>query len=211
MYALFEDVMDPGVELMPVEGHLIPDYLPCDSFVRIALDDRLDPTALPARTGILYEDNLYLTDGEGNVAFIDCHLRPVSPTAPIRAGHPEYRKAGGRRAFHKNMDAGHFGLALGQHPSIAMEQDRTTNRYGAWRIFERYCAELLDEGRGSASSACSSRGTTRGRTPRSGASTRRSMASPPSSTCSPTTTSSDVGVQVMATIGGRCKDSALIS
>lgn len=144
---MFEDVMDPGVGLVAVEDHMIPDYLPCDSFVRIALGDRLDPTALPARVGILFEDNLYLTDDRGNVAFVDCHLRPVSPTAPIRAAHPEYRKAGGGRASHENMDAGHLGLALGQHPSIAMEQDRTTNRYGAWRIFERYCAELLDEGR----------------------------------------------------------------
>ena len=25
-----------------------------------------------------------------------------------------------------------------------MEQDRTMNRYGVWRIFERYWAELLD-------------------------------------------------------------------
>ena len=40
------------------------------------------------------------------------------------------------------MDAGHFGIALGQHPSIAMEQDRIMNRYGAWRNFERCWYDL---------------------------------------------------------------------
>jgi hypothetical protein len=144
---VFQDVMDPGVELVPVGDYMIPDYLPCDSFVRITLDDRLDPTSLPARTGILYEDNLYLTDAKGNVAFMDCRLRPTTPTAPIRAAHPEYRRVGGGRATHEHMDAGHFGLALGQHPSIAMEQDSSANRYGAWRVFERYCSGLLEEGR----------------------------------------------------------------
>jgi hypothetical protein len=139
--------MDPGIELVPVGGHMIPDYLPCDSFVCVTLDDRLDPTALPARTGILYGDNLYLTDDGGNIAFVDCRLRPTTPTAPIRAAHPEYRRVGGKRAAHGHMDAGHLGLALGQHPSIAMEQDSSTNRHGAWRAFERHCSALLADGR----------------------------------------------------------------
>lgn len=44
------------------------------------------------------------------------------------------------------MDAGHFGLALGQHPSIAMEQHKYINRYGAWREFEIDWNKLSREG-----------------------------------------------------------------
>ena len=60
--------------------------------------------------------------------------------------HPEYHSVGGKRASHPDMDAGHFGISLGQHPSIAMEQDYRMNRFGVWRIFERYCKELLLSG-----------------------------------------------------------------
>ena len=44
------------------------------------------------------------------------------------------------------MDAGHFGVSLGQHPSIAMEQHKHTNRYGAWRKFEIDWNKLSGEG-----------------------------------------------------------------
>lgn len=143
---MFEGVMDPGVDLITVDGHDIPDYLTCDTLLNITLDDHLGPSSLPSRTGIVYEDNLYLTVDKGNIAFIDCRLRRITPTAPIRKAHAEYCLVGGGRATHEGMDAGHFGLALGQHPSIAMEQNSTMNRYGAWRILERYCIELLEEG-----------------------------------------------------------------
>ena len=44
------------------------------------------------------------------------------------------------------MDAGQFGISLGQHPSIAMEQHKHTNRYGAWRRFEIGWNRLSIEG-----------------------------------------------------------------
>ena len=43
------------------------------------------------------------------------------------AAHPEYKNVGGKNAEHKDMDAGHFGLQLGQHPSISMEQHFAMN------------------------------------------------------------------------------------
>ena len=136
---IFDDVMEPGVELVLKRGRLVPDYLDIKEIKRMNLEDHVDPTALQSETAYVYDQNLYLTDIQGNIAFIDCYLCRVSPTKPLRLSHPEYRKAGA-----KDRDAGHFGLSLGQHPSIAMEQDRTMNRYGVWRIFERYWAELLD-------------------------------------------------------------------
>lgn len=137
---IFQDVMTPGVTLVEVKGFWVPDYLTVDSVLRITLSDHLDPASLPPSTAIVYEQNLYLTDVAGNIAFINCHLVHTSPTAPIRNSHPE------SRSVSKNgHDAGHFGLALGQHPSIAMEQDRFMNRWGIWRIFERYWSECLTQ------------------------------------------------------------------
>ena len=136
---IFEDIMEPGVELVPESGFNIPEYLKIKSIQHISVSDHLDPTALMPSTAYVYNENLYLTDDRGNIAFIDCRLCHVTPTKPLRHSHPEYRKAGSDQ-----RDAGHFGLFLGQHPSIAMEQDRTMNRYGVWRVFERYWTELLD-------------------------------------------------------------------
>ena len=64
----------------------------------------------------------------------------------IRRQHPEYKSVGGKEALHPDMDAGHFGLSLGQHPSIAMEQHKHTNRYGAWRRFGLDWDNLSREG-----------------------------------------------------------------
>ncbi len=136
---IFEDVMEPGVELVYDSGFMIPEYLTIKEILHISNSDHLDPTSLLSSTAYVYNQNLYLTDDSGNIAFIDCHLCHVSPTKRLRLSHSEYRKAGS-----KDRDAGHLGLSLGQHPSIAMEQDRTMNRYGIWRIFERYWVEVLN-------------------------------------------------------------------
>lgn len=144
---MFEDVMDPGIELIDVHGFGIPDYLSIDTVLQISLSDHVDPSKLQPLTAYVYEDNLYLTDEDGNIAFIDCWLRIVKNTGDIRRNHPEYHSVGGKNTRHENMDAGHFGLSLGQHPSIAMEQDSTMNRFGIWRSFERYWTELLDAGK----------------------------------------------------------------
>jgi hypothetical protein len=66
--------------------------------------------------------------------------------AAIRKAHGEYKAVGGARAYHEDMDAGHFGISLGQHPSLAVEQDRIMNRYGAWRSFEQIWDKLSQEG-----------------------------------------------------------------
>lgn len=156
---IFDDVMDPGIDLIPVtvegEALLVPDYLRVEAVTRISLSGKLDPANLPASAAIIYDKdddenqrNLYLTDEKGNIAFFDCMLVSTANTAAIRSAHPEYHSVGGKNASHKHMDAGHFGLSLGQHPSIAMEQDSTMNRYGIWRVFERYWKEMSEENSG---------------------------------------------------------------
>ena len=141
MHTIFEDVMDPGITLYELKGFWIPDYLIIDAVVDLTIDDHLDPSRLAPSTLYVYNDNIYLTDETGNIAFIDCRLVQTSPTAPIRAKHPEYKAV----SLHGH-DAGHFGLSLGQHPSFAMEQDSYMNRYGIWRIFERYWTSVLKDG-----------------------------------------------------------------
>ena len=93
-----------------------------------------------------YGENLYVTDGNGNIAFIDCEMKHTDDAANIRKVHSEYKSVGGANASHEGMDAGHFGISLGQHPSIAIEQDRIMNRYGAWRSFEQSWDRLSKEG-----------------------------------------------------------------
>ena len=138
---VFTDVMDLGIELVEKCGYLVPNYLSISCVQEITLSDYLDPTQLSPDTLYVYDSNLYLTDNAGNIAFIDCCLTHVSPTAPIRSSHPEYKRAGG-----EGRDAGHLGLSLGQHPSIAMEQDAHMNRWGVWRVFERYWTKLMSDG-----------------------------------------------------------------
>lgn len=148
----FAGALDPGVLLansmaLPSgETVAYPDYLAVDEARSIALSDRLDPAKLPARCALVYDGNVYITDDTGNIAYIHCKLKHVPRTAEIRRAHGEYRNVGGARAVHDGMDAGHFGLSLGQHPSIAMEQDSVMNRYGAWRELERGWEALLREG-----------------------------------------------------------------
>lgn len=151
---IFTDMMEPGVVLIPSHGFMIPDYLTISSVRIITLDDHLNPAELDAFTAYVFNDNLYLTDEKGNIAFIDCHLVHTTPTAQLRSSHPEYRKAGGanrgtgaNKDTGVNRDAGHFGLSLGQHPSIAMEQDSYMNRYGIWRSFERSWSKELKLGK----------------------------------------------------------------
>ncbi len=141
VYTIFEDIMEPGITLCETKGFRIPDYLRIDSVINVTIDDHINPTSLESNTLYVYNDNKYLTDELGNIAFIDCKLVHTSPTEPIRAEHPEYKGV----SLHGH-DAGHFGLSLGQHPSFAMEQDSYMNRYGIWRIFERYWTSVLKDG-----------------------------------------------------------------
>ena len=149
---IFEDVMAPGVVLeksIPVAStdKQYPDYLEVHRTVLLELASRVEPARLGAQCAYIYGDNLYITDEKGNIAYMDCEMRHTINAAAIRRAHPEYKAVGGARAIHENMDAGHFGIALGQHPSIAMEQDRIMNRYGAWRSFERSWYDLSVAGR----------------------------------------------------------------
>ena len=127
---IFEDVMDPGVRLVWNScNFMIPDYLSVSSIVNITLSDHLNPAELDPSTAYVYNENLYLTDEAGNLAFIDCHLKYTHPTASLRSSHPEYRTVGGKHVKYPHRDAGHIGLSIGQHPSFAMEQDAYMNRY----------------------------------------------------------------------------------
>ena len=94
---IFTDVMEPGVVLIPSHGFMIPDYLTITSVRIITIDDHPNPAELDAFTAYVYGNNLYLTDENGNIAFIDCHLVYTTPTAQLRSSHPEYRKAGNGR------------------------------------------------------------------------------------------------------------------
>lgn len=144
---IFEDVVEPGVKLMHNDiGFIIPDYLSVSNTVHITLSDHLNPAKLTPSTAYVYNDNLYLTDEAGNLAFIDCHLKYTHPTNSLRSSHPEYRAVGGKYVKYPHRDAGHIGLSIGQHPSFAMEQDAYMNRYGIWRVFERYWTEKLKGG-----------------------------------------------------------------
>lgn len=129
-----------GIELVQKGGHLIPDYLEIENNFTITVDDHVNPAALNPCTAYIYNDNLYLTDKKGQIAFVDLNLRHVSNTSELRKSHPEYRKS------RRRGDAGHFGLALGQHPSITMDQDAVMNRRGIWRAKERYWNELIKGG-----------------------------------------------------------------
>lgn len=148
----FSGNMDSGVllsNLLTLPSGItvaFPDYLMVDEVKMLVLEDSLDPVELPARCALVYGDNVYITDNDGNIAYVHCVMRQIGGASNIRRQHPEYRSAGGARAEHSGMDAGHFGLALGQHPSIAMEQDSVMNRYGMWRVLERGWDELLRDG-----------------------------------------------------------------
>ena len=149
---LFEDVMGDGIVLsedlieVGTTQKAYPDYLRVEKRIVLSLDSKVNPTKLEANCAYIYHDSLYLTDEDGNIAYIDCELTFTPGTKAIKAKHLEYKLAGGKRALHDDMDAGHFGVQLGQHPSIAMEQHRYLNRYGAWRKYEQDWAQLLKEG-----------------------------------------------------------------
>ena len=148
----FCDNMDPGVILsnrltLPSGATIAyPGYLEVGEVRLLSLEDRVDSAALPAQCALIYGDNAYITDDGGDVAYIHCRMRHVEGASNIRRKHPEYRTIGGRSAVHPGMDAGHFGLSLGQHPSLAMEQDSIMNRYGVWRELERDWDRLSRDG-----------------------------------------------------------------
>ena len=147
---IFEDIMEPGIilsnsiELSGIKKYY-PDYLQVDQVINLSLSDKLDPSNLPEKSALVYNTNLYITDDNGNIAYFDCDMQHIDNAAQIRNKHQEYKSVGGKEALHPEMDAGHFGLALGQHPSIAMEQHKHTNRYGAWRKFEMDWNKLSSE------------------------------------------------------------------
>lgn len=148
---IFEDIMEPGVILsnsLELSGitKYYPDYLTVDQMINLSINDKLDHSNLHEKSALVYNTNLYITDDNGNIAYFDCDMQHTDNAGKIRKEHPEYKSVGGKVALHSDMDAGHFGLALGQHPSIAMEQHKHTNRYGAWRTFERDWNKLSSEG-----------------------------------------------------------------
>lgn len=151
-YTLFADVMDEGINLsedfisLETTQKAYPNYLNVEKQIVLSLDDKVNPTKLEINCAYTYLDSLYLTDEDGNIAYIDCELTLTAGTKAIKAKHPEYKAVGGKNALHDDMDAGHFGVQLGQHPSIAMEQHRYLNRYGVWRDYERTWVQLLKEG-----------------------------------------------------------------
>ncbi len=148
---IFEDIMCPGVILskcieLPECKKYYPDYLQVDQMINLSINDKIDPSNLPRNTALVYKTNLYITDDKGNIAYFDCDMQHTDNAGKIRSHHQEYKSVGGKDALHPDMDAGHFGISLGQHPSIAMEQHKYTNRYGAWRKFEIDWNKLSEEG-----------------------------------------------------------------
>ncbi|MCH5347954.1 MAG: hypothetical protein J1E40_01400 [Oscillospiraceae bacterium] len=149
---LFEDVMDEGIQLsddlieLETTKKAYPDYLKAEKHIVLSPDSKVNPAKLEANCAYIYHDSLYLTDEDGNIAYIDCELILTPNTKEIKEKHPEYKSVGGKNALHDDMDAGHFGVQLGQHPSIAMEQHRYLNRWGSWRSYELSWVDLLKEG-----------------------------------------------------------------
>jgi len=149
---VFEDIMGEGIELSEetiATGAMqkqYPNYLKISEIVKLTQDSRVDPSKLKSDCAYIYGDNLYITDNKGNLAYVDCEMVFTPNATIIKKSHPEYKRTGGRSATHANMDAGHLGVQLGQHPSISMEQDSTMNRYGVWRTFERNWLQLVKLG-----------------------------------------------------------------
>jgi hypothetical protein len=150
-FQIFTDVMSDGITLKNAiqVGSMqkqYPDYLCVERVEELTLELKINPADLLPNCAYVYNDNLYLTDDKGNIAYVDCEMIYTNNTSTIRKNHREYKSVGGKNAVHRDMDAGHFGIALGQHPSIAMEQDRIMNRYGTWRELERSWHKLSREG-----------------------------------------------------------------
>ena len=151
-YIIFTDVMKDGVTLSidaiiagSKQKHY-PDYLPVEEKILLTDDCKVNPSNLIPNCAYIYGENLYLTCDKGNIAYIDCELSYVKNTQSIKAKHPEYKSVGGKNATNECMDAGHFGVQLGQHPSIAVEQHIHMNRYGIWRKLELSWGRLLRKG-----------------------------------------------------------------
>lgn len=51
---IFNDVMDPGIDLINNQGYMIPDYLTIDVIKTITLDDHLNPAKLDPYTLYIY-------------------------------------------------------------------------------------------------------------------------------------------------------------
>jgi len=149
---MFDGIMDEEIEqsVETVDTETMqkyyPNYLSISNVIKLTLDMYVDPSNLFSNCAYIYGDNLYITDENGNIAFIDCEMKYTPNATEIKRRHAEYKRTGGHYAKHDNMDAGHFGVQLGQHPSISMEQDAIMNRYGTWRTFEREWIKLLKEG-----------------------------------------------------------------
>ncbi len=149
---MFEGIFDDGIPLSTstittetMDKHF-PEYLKVDSVIHLTLDARVDPTSLRRNCAYVYGDNLYLSDRNGNLAYIDCEMVFTANATEIKRMHPEYKRTGGRYASSPNTDAGHLGVQLGQHPSITLAQDATMNRYGSWRTFEKNWLKLIKDG-----------------------------------------------------------------
>jgi len=149
---IFTDVMVEGVTLsddtivVGCKQKRYPDYLPVNETVILTDSCKVNPSKLIPNCAYTYGENLYLTCDKGNVAYIDCELKHTKNTKAIKAKHPEYKLVGGKNVAADDMDAGHFGVQLGQHPSIAVEQHKYMNRYGIWRKLELSWSKLLREG-----------------------------------------------------------------
>lgn len=148
---IFEDIISLGVilsnsiELSGIKKYY-PDYLQVDQVINLSISDELNPSDPPKKSALVYNTNLYMTDENGNIAYFDCDMQHTDNAGQIRKQHQEYKSVGGKEALHQDMDAGNFGLALGQHPGISMEQHKHTNRYGVWRKFEIDWYKLSGEG-----------------------------------------------------------------
>ena len=140
---ILNEASDNPVRLVPRKGHLVPDYLKVRDTEKITLEDHPDPTALKTEHLYIYNENEYLTDKNGNLAYAHMIIKKTEGPKELKESHKEYRNTGGKNAEHPDMDAGHIlAVSSGQHPSFTMEQHYATNRWGAFRDFELYLDDL---------------------------------------------------------------------
>ena len=85
---VFDDVMDPGIDLVGYDyfgnSWFVPDHLSIYKVIPITINDHVNPAALSPETGYIYNNNLYVTDKTGNIAFIDCEFKIVENATLIR-------------------------------------------------------------------------------------------------------------------------------
>lgn len=119
----------------------IPSYLTVDAMVTLTETDVLASTALSPSTAYAYNSSLYVTDADGDLAYVRAELA-LTPNAPRHLGP---QRETGKRATTPGSVGGHpVAVSLGGHPSMVVAQNSNMN-VSAWAVLENtFRGELRD-------------------------------------------------------------------